>query len=333
MTKLKVTLACTQTDRSAPILDGRMPIEGCEVVPMPGQPQDIFRRVLEEQAFDIAEMSMSTHIVQSARGARDYVGIPVFLSRSFRHSAVYIRTDRGIERPEDLAGKTIGVEQYQQTVGLWVRGILADQHGVRTQDVKWRNGGLEQPGGGERLALTLPAGISLEAIPKDKTLNILLAEGELDAVIATRPPSSFVAEHPKISRLFPDYRRAEVDYFKMSRCFPIMHGVVIRRSLVDENPWLPAEVFKTFVKAKAHALNELTLMNIARVSMAWIADDAADTRAVLGDQMWAYGLQESRHELEAMLRYSFTDGLIGEKIAPEALFHPSTHALPDKAGG
>jgi len=211
-----------------------------------------------------------------------------------------------------------------------VRGILADQHGVRTQDVKWRNGGLEQPGGGERLALTLPAGISLEAIPKDKTLNTLLAEGELDAVIATRPPSSFVAKHPKIGRLFPEYRRAEIDYFKMSRCFPIMHGVVIRRSLVDENPWLPAAVFRTFVKAKAHALSELTMMNIARVSLAWIADDAADTRAILGDQMWAYGLQESRHELEAMLRYSFNDGLIETQIAPEALFHPSTHGLPDR---
>jgi 4,5-dihydroxyphthalate decarboxylase len=328
MTKLKVTLGCTQTDRSAPILDGRMQIEGCDVVPMPGQPQDIFRRVLEEQAFDIAEMSMSTHIVQSARGATDYVGIPVFLSRAFRHSSVYIRSDRGINRPEDLAGKIVGIEQYQQTVGLWVRGILADQHGVRTQDVRWRNGGLEQPGGGERLAINLPDGIELQAIPKDKTLNGLLVEGELDAVIATRPPSSFVANNPNVARLFPEYRRSETDYFKMSRCFPIMHGVLIRRSLVDENPWLPAEVFKTFVKAKAHALNELTMMNIARVSLAWVADDAADTRAVLGDQMWAYGLKESRHELEAMLRYSFNDGLIPRAIEPEALFHPSTYELP-----
>jgi 4,5-dihydroxyphthalate decarboxylase len=210
-----------------------------------------------------------------------------------------------------------------------VRGILADRHGVRTQDVKWRNGGLDKPGGGERLALTLPPGIDLQAIPKDKTLDDLLAEGELDAVIATRPPPSFMSKNPKVGRLFPEYRRAEVDYFGKSRCFPIMHGVVIRRSLVEANPWLPAEVFKTFVKAKAHALNDLTMMNIARVSLAWIADDAADTRAILGDHMWPYGLQESRHELEAMLRYSFNDGLIDKKIAPEDLFYPSTHTLPD----
>ena len=167
-TTLTLSLACTQTDRSAPILDGRIPIAGCTIIPLPGQTQDIFRRVLADRAFDIAEMSMSTHIVQVARNTEDYVAVPVFLSRAFRHSAIYIRTDRGIAKPEDLAGKTIGLEQYQQTVALWVRGILADRHDVRTEDVDWRNGGLEQPGGGERLALTLPPNIRLSAIPPAK---------------------------------------------------------------------------------------------------------------------------------------------------------------------
>ena len=331
MSKLKLSLACTQTDRSAPILDGRIPIEGCEIIPLPGQTQDIFRRTLSEQAFDIAEMSMCSQIVQASRQDENYVAIPVFLSRAFRHSSIYIRSDRGIERPEDLAGKTIGLEQYQQTVALWVRGILADQHGVRTQDVQWRNGGLDQPGGGERLALKLPADIRLEAIPKGETLNAMLAKGHLDALIATRPPACFTDRLPNVARLFPDYKQAEISYFQQSGAFPIMHCLVIRRSIVDAHPWLPTEVFKAFVKAKAYALKELTLMNIPRITLAWIAEDAAETRAILGDNMWSYGLRESRHELETMLRYSLNDGLISEAMSPEQLFHPSTHALPDRA--
>jgi 4,5-dihydroxyphthalate decarboxylase len=331
MTKLKLSLACTQTDRAAPILDGRIPIEGCEVIPLPGQTQDIFRRVLTDQAFDIAEMSMSSHIVQVVRGAQDYVAIPVFLSRSFRHSSIYIRTDRGIARPEDLAGRTIGLEQYQQTVGMWVRGILGDEHGVRTQDVNWMNGGLEQPGGGERIALKLPDTVRLSAIPRGETLNNMLAEGGLDALIATRPPSCFENGHPQVARLFPDYRAAEIAYFQRTKTFPIMHCVVIRRRLIDQHPWLPVEVFRAFVKAKAFALKELSLVNILRVSLAWIAEDVAETRRILGDNMWAYGLRESLHEMQTMLRYSHNDGLIARAASPEEIFHPSTHGLADKA--
>ncbi|MCB4769659.1 ABC transporter substrate-binding protein [Ancylobacter sp. Lp-2] len=329
MTKLRLSLACTHTDRSAPLLDGRIAIEGCEIIPLPGQTQDIFRRTLSERAFDIAEMSMSSHIVQCARGVTDYVGIPVFLSRAFRHASLYIRTDRGIARPEDLAGRTIGIEQFQQTVGLWVRGMLGDQHGVRTQDVQWRTGGLEAPGGGERLALSLPPEIRLEPLAKGETLNAGLAEGSLDAVIATRPPSCFTSGHPQVARLFSDYRTAEIAYFKASGLFPIMHGLVLRRRLVDENPWLPVEVFRAFAKAKRHALSELEQMNVPRVSLAWIAENVAETRAILGKSLWAYGLEESRRELAAMLRYAAADGLTATEIAPETLFHPSTHGLRD----
>jgi 4,5-dihydroxyphthalate decarboxylase len=327
MNKIKLSLACTHTDRSAPLLDGRIEIPGCEIRPLPGLTQDIFRRVLKEQAYDIAEMSMGTHIVQCSRGSDAYVGLPIFLSRAFRHSSIFIRNDRGIARPQDLVGKRVGIEQYQQTIGLWVRGILGDSFGVRTQDVSWRNGGLEQPGGGERLALNLPPGIDLQTIPSDQTLNSMLSAGVLDAVIATRPPSSFASGHPDIARLFPDYQRAEIDYFKETRAFPIMHCVVVRRSLVEAHPWLPVEIFRAFTKAKAHALNEMTFMNIPRISLAWICENYAQTRAIMGDQVWAYGLPKSMHEIKAMLRYALNDGLIDEAMQPEDLFDSSTHEL------
>lgn len=330
MAKLRLSLACTQTDRAAPVLDGRIPIEGCEVIALPGQTQEIFRRVLDGQAFDIAEMSMGSHIVQVGRGMEDYAAIPVFLSRSFRHSAIYIRTDRGIARPQDLVDRTVGVNQYQQTVGLWVRGILGDEYGVRTQDVNWMSGGVEQPGGGERIALKLPETIRLAEIAKTETLNAMLAGGEIDALISTRAPSCFESGNPNVGRLFPDYRTAETDYFQTTGIFPIMHCVVIRRRLIDENPWLPVEVFKAFARAKALALTELSLLNIARVSLAWIAEDTAATRRVLGDRMWGYGFKDSLHETQAMLRYALNDGLIGKAMAPEELFHPSTLGLSDK---
>jgi 4,5-dihydroxyphthalate decarboxylase len=333
MTKLTLSLACTQTDRAAPILDGRIQIPGCEIMPHPGQTQDIFRRVLNDQAFDIAEMSMSSHIVQVARHVRDYVAIPVYLSRVFRHSAIYIRMDRGISSPQDLRGKTIGIEQYQQTVGLWVRGILSDRYDVGTRDVNWRSGGLEQPGAGERLALSLPEGIRLTPIGPQETLNGMLAAGDLDAVITARPPSCFVKMHPQIARLFPNHRAAEIEYFKASRIFPIMHCVVIRASLIDRHPWLPVEVYRAFVKAKAHALKELAQENIARVTLPWISQDVAAVEASLGRNYWPYGLPESRHEIEAMLRYSQNDGLISRTLVPEDVFHPSTHGLADHVEG
>ncbi|MDB5643573.1 MAG: 4,5-dihydroxyphthalate decarboxylase, partial [Hyphomicrobiales bacterium] len=206
---LELTVATTLTDRTAPILDGRIAIEGCHVTPVRiADPQEIFRRALKDAAFDLAEMSMSTHIVMSARGDYDYVALPVFLSRTFRHSSIYVRADCGIDRPEDLGGRRIGLEQYQQTIALWVRGILGDVHGVSASSIDWVNGGLEKAGGGERVALDLPPGIRLQAAPEGESLNGLLARGDLDAVIATRPPSCFVAGDPAVKRLFPDYRAA-----------------------------------------------------------------------------------------------------------------------------
>jgi len=330
MKKLALSLACTHTDRAAPILDGRVTINGCEVIPLPGVTQTIFRQVLDDKAFDIAEMSMSSHLIQVDRGVRDYVAIPVFLSRSFRHSSIYINTNSGIKKPEDLRGIKFGVQQFQQTVGLWVRGMLADEYGVRSQDVTWMNGGLEAPGGGERLKLDLPKEIRLEPIPASETLNGMLADGRLDALIATKPPSSFISGDSRVARLFPDYQKAEKQYFSRTGAFPIMHCVVIRQSLVDQYPWLPAEVFNAFVRAKALAFDDMRQVNILRLSLPWIAETVAELQDLMGPNIWKYGLKESRQEIEHMLRYAHSDGLTGRNLTPEEVFHPSTFSLPDK---
>lgn len=318
---LDLTVATTLTDRTAPIHDGRIAIEGCRVTSMAqADAQDIFRRTLKGAEFDLAEMSMSTHIVMSGRGGYDYVALPVFLSRAFRHSSIYIRSDRGITRPEDLAGLRIGLEQFQQTIALWVRGILGDLHGVSASSIDWVNGGLETPGGGERVALSLPPGIRLRAAPEGESLNSMLARGELDAIIATRPPSCFVKRDAPVARLFPDYRAAEVEYFRATGHFPIMHCLLLRKSLAQQHPGLARSVFDAFGKAKAQALNDLKQKNYLRVALPWIAEDAAEVQSLMGDRMWAYGLEANRSELKDMLRYALNDGLIAQPMQPEELF-------------
>ncbi|GAA4338331.1 ABC transporter substrate-binding protein [Pigmentiphaga soli] len=330
MARLTLTLAATVSDRSQPVLDGRIPIAGCDVVALPGEAQDIFRRTLADKAFDVAELSMSSYMVAAARGDQDYVAIPVFLSRAFRHSSIYIRKDRGIAGGADLAGKTIGMGQYQQTAGVWVRGILREECGLDTTRVHWRTGGLEKPDSrGERTRIRLPPGVDLQPIPADRTLNGMLLDGELDGLMLPPVPSALRTHPQRVGRLFPDYVAAEQAYFRKTGIFPIMHVLVIRRSLCEAHPWLPVEAYRAFAQAKAGALKALTQVNINQVSLAWAAADAARTREVLGDRMWAYGLAASRHEIEALLRYAMADGLLARAVTPEELFHPSTHSLAD----
>ena len=182
MTRLSLTLACTASDRTRPILDGRVSVPGVDFIVLPGEPEDIFRRALRDRAFEVSELSMGSHIVTTARGDGPYVGVPVFPSRAFRHSAVYIRTDRGIHGPADLAGRTVGLPEYQQTAALWVRGILREHYGVDTRRVAWRTGG-------ERVAISLPEGLDVRPLAED--LPAALATGRLDALVAPRPPAAF----------------------------------------------------------------------------------------------------------------------------------------------
>lgn len=322
MATLTLTLACTQSDRTRPILDGQITVPGCDLVMLPGEPEDIFRRAIQDRAFDICELSMGSHITATARGSAHYIGIPVFPSRAFRHSAIYVRTDRGIRTPQDLRGKTVGLPDYQQTAGMWVRGILADQHGVSSSDVRWRVVGA-------RTALELPPGLDVVPLPAGSDLSDLLARGELDAVMTPRPPACFLDRSAPVDRLFPDYREAEIAYHRATGFFPIMHCLTLRRELAASHPWLPLELFRAFARAKSTALAELSLINVLRVSLPWIAVQYQETRAVMGPNVWRYGLGPNHHELSAMTRYAATDGLATRRVPPEELFHPSTHEAAD----
>jgi len=260
----------------------------------------------------------------TAKGTCPYVAIPVFPSRLFRHSSIYIRADRGIERPQDLRGKVIGVPEYQMTAAVWIRGILQDEYGVRASDVKWRNGGLEEPGRTEKIPLDLPKGVELAPIPEGKTLSAMLASGEIDALVSARWPSS-LGRSPNVARLFPNFREVEKAYFKKTGIFPMMHVVGVRKSLLDAHKWLGSSLYKAFVQAKDLAYPELTQMAALKVALPWLGQEVEETVALMGKDFWAYGAKENKAALDAFLQYHFEQGLSGTaKFTVSDIFIPST---------
>jgi 4,5-dihydroxyphthalate decarboxylase len=314
---MTLTLASTLSDRTRPIHDGRIRVEGFAIAPLAGEPEELFRIAMREARHEITELSMASHILSVARGDSRYIGVPVFPSRAFRHGAIYVRTDRGIARPEDLAGRTVGTPEYQQTAALWVRGMLRDQHGVDTRGIAWRSGG-------ERTPLALPPGVDMQVIPAGETLEAMLAAGQLDAFIGPRPPACFTDGSAPVARLFADTRAAEEAYFGATGFFPIMHCIAIRRDVAEANPALPAAIFHAFAAAKAQALAELAMVNVLRVSLPWIAAETARQTEIMGGDPWPYGFARNRAELAAMCRYALADGLTTREVAPEELFHAAT---------
>lgn len=323
MKKLEISLSCGNYDRTQAIFDGRAPIEGCEVNAVSLEPEEAFHRAFRYGEFDVTEISMSSHMMTTARGDSQYVAIPAFLSRVFRQSGIYVRTDRGIKTPQDLRGKTIGVPEYQITANVWIRGILNDEYGVKPSDIKWVRGGIEEPGRGERAPIDLDPAISLVQIPDDKTLSDMLEAGEIDGYIGARAPSCFLRGAPNVGRLFENYIEAEKDYFRRTRIFPIMHMVGIRRTLVEQHPWLAVSVYKAFLKAKALAVKELDELCHLAVTLPWMVHHHNEAKALMGSDYWPYGLDANRHVIETFSRYHFEQGLSKRKVAPEELFAAS----------
>jgi 4,5-dihydroxyphthalate decarboxylase len=323
----RLSLTCWNYDRVQALLDGRVSISGVELDAHVQYPTQIFARAFTEAPYDISELSASSYVMQLAQGHCAYVALPVYLSRAFRHGGFYVRTDRGIDSPKDLEGRLIGVPEYQMTMALWARGLLADDFGVDTDKLIYRTGGTNEPGRKERLPLDLPAHMDVAPIPPDKCLNDLLVTGELDAVIAPSPPTAFTEGDPSVRRLFPDPKAAEQDYFARTGIFPIMHLVGIRRELVDSAPGLARAVYDAFTESRRIAMAELEVTATAsanRVQLPWFADAWEETRRVMGVDYWSYGVAENRAALDALCRYSVAQHLAPKTLVPDDLFHPET---------
>jgi len=327
VSKLRLTLAVCDYDRTKGIFSGRTPIEGCDIVPLAMNAEECFHRAFKFQEFDITELSLSSHMAMVSRGENAYVGVPAFVSRVFRHSGIYIRTDRGIAKPEDLRGRTVGLPEYQITANVWIRGMLQDDYGVKPEEIHWRRGGIEQPGRDERSPIKLPANIDLQQIAADKTLSGMLEQGEIDAMITARAPSCFDRGVPNVGRLFPDFKAVEQEYFRRTGLFPIMHLIGIRKSLVEQFPWLPVSVYNAFLAAKNIAVKELNELAQLMVNLPWVVDHYNEARRVMGEDFWPYGFGENVKALETFARYHHEQGLSARRVAPAELFAPSTFDL------
>ena len=275
------------------------------------------------QEFDASEMSLSNHITMVSRENAPFVAIPVFPSRFFRHSCVFINVDSGIQKPQDLKGKKVGAPEYSITAAVWIRGMLKDDYGVRTQEMEWFVGGQEEPGRKERVALKLPPEIKLSSIAPDKTLNGMLESGEIHALISARAPSCFVKGSPKIRRLFPNYKEVEVDYYKRTKIFPIMHVLVIRKDLYEQHPWVARSLYKAFCEAKEHAIRAMHISNTLACTLPWLFAEIEQLKQIFGSDWWPYGIEPNHHMLETLIRYMGEQGLMERPLKVEELFAPN----------
>lgn len=324
MSKLKLSIAIGNYDRTRPLIDGTVGIDAVDPQIMTLSPEEIFFRAFRFAEFDIAELSMSSYTVRTARGDCPYVGIPVFLSRAFRHTSIYIRTDVGIMSPADLKGKRIGLPEYQLTANVWARALLQDDYGVAPSDITWVKAGIETPGRIEKIDLNLPENVRFEAAPEGATLTKMLADGEIDGMIGPRAPSCYANGHPHVGRLFPDSVSAAKDYYGRTGIFPIMHVVGIRKELVEAHPWLPVAATKAFTRAKNEAMAHLTDMSASKVMLPFAAEALEEAQEMIGADFWSYGVDGNRATLDAFLHHHHAQGLSERKLTVEEMFHPST---------
>jgi 4,5-dihydroxyphthalate decarboxylase len=284
-------------------------------------PEEVFWRMTRHAEFDAAEMSLSSYLLRRSRGDDALLAIPVFTSREFRHSCLWVRADADIQSPADLKGKRMGVPEYQMTAAVWIRGFLKDDFGVDSSEMHWFSGGLYEPGREEKLPVNIP-GVDLRAIGSGQTLSGMLLDADLDAIMGPRPPHGFPG--PRVRRLFPDFRTVEIDYFKRTGVFPIMHTVVVRRELLDREPWVARSLYDAFHEAKARAMALLHEAVVLAVTLPWLIAEVESTTALMGQDYWPYGVEPNRRALETLIRYSCEQGLAERAVAVEELFAPST---------
>jgi 4,5-dihydroxyphthalate decarboxylase len=325
MSRLRLTLACGDYDRTRALHDGAIVPDGVELVCLRLPVEDIFFRMARFAEFDAAELSLSSYLISMADdGPGRFVAIPAFLSRSFRHSGIYVSSASGITRPEHLAGRTVGLAEYQLTANVWIRGILAEHHDVPVASVRYRVGGLHAPGRDEKLRIALPPDLDIAPIPPGRTLSDMLATGELDAVYSPRTPACFRAGNPAVRRLFSDVRGVETDYYRATGVFPIMHVVVLRRDVYDAHRWAARSLYRALVAARAAAWQGIDETAAPRYMLPWLAAEVEATRAVLGDDYWTYGLAGNEKALATLIGYSHAQGLARRAFAPAELFAPET---------
>ena len=323
MTKLKLTFGCWDYDRTRAVMDDTVRPDGIELNSLNMPVEETFFRMLRHREFDVAEMSLSSYTVSLFKDPKPFIAIPVFPSRFFRHSSIYVSANSNILEPRDLIGKRIGNPEYQMTAPVWIRGILSDHYGVPVDGVTYVTGGEEEPGRPEKLKLDLPSNIVVERIGEHQTLSQMLADGEIDALYTARKPSSFNGDG-RVRRLFENFVEVERDYYRSTGIFPIMHTVAIRREIYDQNRWIAQSLFKALNEAQRLAYRDLGETAALKAMLPWLHAHVEEARREMGDDYWPYGFEKNRETLETFLRYHYEQGLSKRQLQPDELFAPET---------
>jgi 4,5-dihydroxyphthalate decarboxylase len=327
---LALAMAGYNFDRTRALIDGRVKIEGCDIQFQESAIGDINTHVFSgPQSYGVTEIGLVPFVLAYANdNFRDYSLLPIFPLRLFRHKSVFIRTDRGIEKPEDLKGKTIGTAGYASSSLTWMRGIFQDEYGITPEDVHWvissADSSADLAGKTSKQEQVFPDGISIRMGPDGKDESDLLESGEVDALFHAAEPRAYVQGHPMIARLFPDYRSTERDYFSRTGIFPIMHTVAIKKSLAEQNPWLIEAAFNAYSQSKKMAFEYMAKIAWAKESLPWFGQEFAETRELMGDNYYSYGIKPNRKTLEALFRYSYEQGLSSRELTIEELFEPAS---------
>lgn len=326
MNALNLAVACWDYDRVRPLMDGRVRADGANLNFLSLAPEETFFRAFRNAEFEVSELSLSSMLMMLSRGQCAYTLIPIFPSRSFRHSCIYVRAGSGIERPEQLKGRRVATPEYQVTAAMVARGLLADEYGVRAQDLQWVQAGLEQVGREDKVHFQPPAGVSIEKI-HDRTIVELFERGEVDAMIGPRAPRGFdPAGSGAIRRLFSESEPVEAAYYRKTGIFPIMHVLGIRNDVLAANPWLPGSLMKAFTQAKDIALADLAAVAALKVALPFLPSHVAEAHRLFGSDFWPYGLEANRKPLEAAVRWSHEQGLSARRLSIEELFAPQSLA-------
>ena len=322
--KLRLTMACWDYDRTRALMDNRVSLDGIELTYLPLVIEETFFRMMRHREFDVAEMSMSSYVLSLFADKPQFIAIPIFPSRSFRHSGIFINANSGIREPKDLIGKRVGCAEYQLTANVWIRGILADEYKVPATSITTYTGGLEEPGREEKAPLSLPPEIRIREIGPTQTLSKMLEDGGIDAMYTPRAPSSFIRGTGKVRRLFQDYAAVEREYYQRTKIFPIMHVVAIRRDVYEKNPWVAQSLYKGFAQAQRFAYQDLHETAALKYMLPWLVQHVDETEKLMGKDFWQYGLEPNVEGLRTFLRYSFEQGLAKRQLNPRDLFAPET---------
>jgi 4,5-dihydroxyphthalate decarboxylase len=320
MSDLKLTLACWDYDRTRPLIDGRVKAAGIDLDIKILRPRQTFQRMLDNREFEVAELSLGSYTALKGRGECPFVAVPVVLSKIFRHSCIYVRTDANIRSPQDLKGKRVGTSQWSSTGLIFMRGMLQHDHGVTAEDMHWFMGGLNSFVEPPLIPLDLPSSIRLDFLSREQTLEKMFDAGELDGLLSLYIPNSFLNGARHIARLFPNFKELEQDYYRRTRIFPIMHIVVVREDIHRAHPWVARSVYNAFRDARDLAVSGLHDTDALRLALPWLIDHVEEARRIFGKDFWAYGLEPNRPTFEAIGRYVHEQGLSPRVVSADELF-------------